>query len=125
MTEFEHRELLQMITSNITELTALFISVFVAYLVCAYVAGRNLNRFQVSVITLTYSVFALFLIFLTYGTLMSALNTVASLRETSGPDNPGIYWVGPGSMLVAWIISVVFMYQARKPSMEKPRDEDT
>lgn len=55
MTEYELRDLQLSINSNITELVALFISIFAAYLICLYMVGNKLNKFQCIGISFIYS----------------------------------------------------------------------
>ena len=125
MTEFEYHELITSIGSMITELTALFISVFVAYLVCSYVVGSKLSRFQYLAITFTYSIFVLLMIFIVYSNLVRSDRLTASYFQLETATASPVFLTGPIVMGLAWVISLVFMLQIRRSSDSGPRDDDT
>lgn len=113
MTLVEFHETLSGIQGNIIDLTGQYISVFVAYLVCAYFVGKKLSKFQVFAITTTYSIFQLLMIFIALGNVNRALSIIRTYNDIEPPDF-SVYLIGPGMMLVAWVISIVFMFQSRR-----------
>ena len=114
MTEFEYQELLIGTSSLVTELVAVFVSVLIAYLACAYLVGNKLTRFQFIAVGITYSMFSLLIIFLVYGNLMRMAGITKSFLELQTTPSVGITLVGPIIMLLSWLISIVFMLQVRR-----------
>lgn len=114
MTEYEFQELLTGIGANTTDLTAVFISIFAAYMICAYTVGKKLNRFQLVAVTFTYSTFELFMVFLTYNNLVRMGAIVSSYYGSEDVTLSRFYLLGPGILILAWLISIIFMMQTRK-----------
>lgn len=114
MTEFEYQELLIGTSSLVTELVSVFISVLVAYLVCAYLVGNKLTRFQLIAVSFTYSMFSFLLILLVYGNLMRMAGIKASFFELETTPGVGIPLMGPIILLLSWLISIIFMIQVRR-----------
>ena len=114
MTEFEYHELLNGIGSAITEVTAVFISVFVAYLVCVYLVGKKLTRLQIIAVNSTYSMFSLLMVFLVYGNLIRIMQIAESYLGLESTPSIGVLLIGPAIMLLSWLISIVFMFQIRR-----------
>ena len=114
MTEFEYHDLLNGTTSVISEITAVFISVFIAYLVCMYLVGKKLTKFQITAVSFTYSMFALLMVFLVYRNLTRISRITASYLELETAQSTQIALLGPAIMLLSWLISIIFMIQIRR-----------
>lgn len=63
MTEFELRELGQIVFGNALAAQSLYISALFAYLVVAYLAGARLSKSQVATVTGIFSLFCILLLF--------------------------------------------------------------
>ncbi|NKB32424.1 MAG: hypothetical protein GKR91_04935 [Pseudomonadales bacterium] len=114
MTEYEFYDLLVNFGSTVTEMVAVFISVFVAYIVCVYAVGSKLSTIQSVALSVVYSVFSLFFVFLVYNSL-STLQTMANdYNNIEGDASLGIGAIAPISLLLAWLASIVYMYQVRR-----------
>ena len=118
MTEYEYHELINGIGSMITELTALFVSVFVAYLICSYTVGGKLSRFQFLAISFTYSTLAFLIILIVYNNLSRSSQLAESYFQIEASQG-SLLLLGPFVMGVAWLISIVFMLQTRKEPRSK------
>ena len=125
MTEYEYQELLIATASLVTDLVAVFISVLVAYLACAYLVGNKLTKFQLIAVSFTYSMFSLLIITLVYGNLMRIAAIKVSFFELETTPSVGIPLVGPLILLLSWLISIIFMIQVRRSPGRKLRDYDT
>jgi hypothetical protein len=59
MTEYEAADLMATYSSNLVQSQAVFITIFSAYMIVAYIAGTDLSRFQVSLITAAFVMLAI------------------------------------------------------------------
>ncbi|MDA1369596.1 MAG: hypothetical protein O2971_02380 [Proteobacteria bacterium] len=100
--------------SAVNEPVAIFISVFVVYIVCVYLVGSKLSTIQSIAITLVYSVFSLFFIFLVY-TFLTGVGTIqADFNNTEFDGNIGLGAIAPLILVLAWLLSIIYMVQVRR-----------
>jgi hypothetical protein len=110
MSNYELHDAIYTAASLVIGLYTLSLTVISAYLVVAYLAGRQLTKFQLLSISIIYSVFLLILIMLIFGQLGVIGNLLAV--KGSGYD----IWrqsVVPLLFLAAWILSLLFMNHSR------------
>ena len=116
MTEYEFNEILTGSMALIAELTAIFISLFVAFIVCAYLVGAKLSKLQSIGISFVYSSFSAFLVFLIYMQLTRIGQLVADYNGLESTSLPVVYLFGPGIIVISWILSIIYMTQVRAES---------
>ena len=97
-----------------------FAAAMFGYVAAAYFVGKSLTRFQTISITILYSLFvpgpmaACYEATVSMRTLSSTYaDQYATAVSASGLDNFAPIIV-PGTIIIGWIISIVFMYQVRK-----------
>jgi len=114
MTDYEYQDLLTGIGGGINEQTALFVSIFVAYVICMHLVGNSLTKFQLACVSSAYSVYSLLLMFLVVRNLNRFVFLASEFRgeELHIWTSPLI--TGPVVMFFSWLISIVFMLQVRK-----------
>ena len=113
MTEYEFNEILTGSMALILELTAVFISVFVAFIVCAYLVGAKLSKLQSIGISFVYSSFTAFLVFLIYMQLSRIGRLLADYNGLEFTSISVVYLIGPGVIVISWILSIIYMAQVR------------
>lgn len=119
MTEYELIDAMSSLRSEAGLHVMNFVYVMFGYIVAAYLVGAKLSRFQVSVVTIIYAIWA-------PGPIMAAVDSAVALQGlyTSHRDALSINMgasplmsnvpiiVGVGSSF-SWVMSIVFMYQVR------------
>lgn len=114
VTEYEFNDLVVSYVSAVNETVAIFISVFVAYIVCVYLVGSKLSTIQSIAITGVYSVFSLFFISLVY-TFVTGVGTIsADFNNSEFDGNIGLGVIGPLTLVLAWLISIIYLVQVRR-----------
>ncbi len=118
MTEYELADLFTSLSAEAGRSTMDFVTVLFAYLVVAHLVGATLDRAYVAIVTVIYSIFAIWPILGTYqaGSMMYNITQAhQELSQTLGLSvdfNPGyVPFVVLGS---AWILSLAYMYRVRK-----------
>lgn len=111
MTNYEMMDLQDGSSANLTQGYAIFISILFAYLAAAYFVGRKLSRFQVWTVTSIYSAFVILFL---GGLFDNALHVARLNKFIYGVD----YTIGVSLIFVvltaSWIMSLIFMANARK-----------
>ena len=111
MSEFELADLQASIWDGMMGTLAIFISVLFAYLAAAYYEGRKLSMYQAIAISSLYSMFQFIMIVFCW----SGMGTVVEINYAMlGSDQSLMRVLLVAVLIVAWIISVVFMQQSRK-----------
>ena len=114
MTEFEVNELITGSMGLIIDLTTIFISIFAAYIVCTYIVGAKLSKLQSIAISFVYSMFSLFLVSLVYDQLIRIMAMIAVFRNLENLPIPALKYIGPTCMVIAWLLSIIYMIQVRR-----------
>ncbi len=96
------------------ETITLYLSVVTAYLVSAYVAGKNLSPIQMTIVTGFFVVFALFFSFGTYTYIMNAHELSAQYSETYLGRYQSTGYVIVTAELLGILASLWFMYDAHR-----------
>jgi len=122
MTEYELSDLMATYSSNLIQGQALFITIFTAYVVVAYAAGKQLSRFQTFFATISFLLFA---ILATQGSAytldqifssadqLGILTGEEELRDEVARSSGKFLFYGVRLLLVTG--ALVFMWQIRRP----------
>ena len=109
MTEYEY---LDFVTSSVELISGNgfnYISVFFAYVACAYLVGSRISRVQAAAITVAYTVY----LGITVMTIVTALGRLIAVSGTYAPETVdrfvAMQVVGPSLLAFIWLASVVFM----------------
>jgi hypothetical protein len=90
-----------------------FITVFFAYVACAYIAGSKITLIQSIALTVAYSLFSLLTISGVYTNLNAIYEVVAKFDGEyyfEDPEEMMVYvYGGPLSLIAAWFMSIVYM----------------
>jgi hypothetical protein len=113
MTEYELNDLLIGNNSNLANLVAIYFSIFVAFLVCVYIVGPKLSKSQSTAITIVYSMFSIFIFYLIIQTLFVNMRLVDDFYNIDNSTIPIGFFVGPGTLILSWLLSVIYMIQVR------------
>ena len=122
MSPAEHIELINQAFDLIANSTMNFISVLFAYLCTAFLVGSRLTQFQVWSLTVLYTIFLTF-----PGTAAVSNNLkVIELRKWFAEEHPvdsarlsggvplGAVYLVCGILIIAWMLSLLFMLRARR-----------
>ncbi len=122
MTEYELADLFTSLSAEAGRSTMDFVTVLFAYLVVAHFVGATLDRLYVVIVTVIYSMFAIWPILGTYqaGSMMyTVTHAHPELSQSLGLSvdfNPGLVpFVVLGS---AWVLSLAYMYRVRRTAGE-------
>ncbi len=111
LSKYELLELFYTISGNVTNNITVFITALSAYLALAYIAGKDLTRFQVYSISTIYSAFVLFMI----GGISRDSQTMFLITSELFDINTSIdSLILTVVLLLGWLLSIVFMGQTRK-----------
>jgi hypothetical protein len=119
MTEYELVDALNGMTSNLLAGQAVYLTMLSAYVVIAYVAGKNLSIYQVSFINLVFLVFMTVSFFTAWTSMTRVFEVSNSLNELTGVDpqlNDIGEKIGIGFVYVRLVLTVgalMFMWQIR------------
>lgn len=105
---YELQDLLFTGTSTSYELLAIYISIMSAFFVAAYYFGNKLSKIELIISTSVYSTFCALVVLGLYQTLA---RTVLLVSFGGGIDNTIAVYITIIVMIVAWALSVLFMYQ--------------
>lgn len=118
MTEYELADLFTSLSAEAGRSTMDFVTVLFAYLVVAHFVGATLDRVYVAIVTMVYSMFAIWPILGTYqaGSMMYTITQahpeLSQSLSLSVDFNPGfVPFVVLGT---AWVLSLAYMYRVRK-----------
>ena len=111
LSTYEQIELFYTVSGNVTENITVLITTLFAYLALAYIAGKDLSRFQVYSISTIYSVFIFFMV----GGISRDSATVSdiafSLFQIDSSNDGLILTI---VLLLGWLLSLIFMVQTRR-----------
>ncbi len=122
MTEYEIIDTIISVRADIAQHSMNFVSVLFAYILAAYLVGSKLSRFQVSMITILYVLWSPGPILAAYDGAVALQDlyvhhrAVLSVEMGASPLMATAPLVVSAAMLLAWVISVVFMIQVRVTS---------
>ena len=119
MTEYELNDLLIGNNSNLANLVAIYFSIFVAFLVCVFIVGPKLSKSQSIAITFVYSMFSIFIFYLIIQTLFVNMRLVDDFYNLDNSTIPIGFFVGPGTLILSWLLSVIYMIQVRYKNNEQ------
>ena len=111
MTQYEFLDYSLGVGTNVSDNAMSFVTVLFAYIVCAYLVGRKITLLQSLGLTLVYSIFSLLTILGIFSTIEEFSKIVLQYPEYGADhDTLKLYlYGGPGSLLFAWLLSVVYM----------------
>ena len=124
MTEYEYLDLISTYRGETGFHVMNFIAVMFGYVAAAYFVGNKLTNFQVTAITILYTIFAPLPVAAGYEALQATRATHLQYLETFGEPSYSstLILFGPELVLVvvgaSWIISIVFMFQTRRARQE-------
>ena len=113
MSEYELVDILGNLGSGIFDITSMFITIFFAYVVCVYLVGSKISRFQIIALSAIYSAFSFFLTYLVINSMFRMAFIIARLSESDAPVVPLYQYIGPGILLLTWLLSIIYAYQVR------------
>lgn len=97
---------------------SIYITVVSGYLVVAYIAGKDLERFQLFTISLLFVTFSFFAAFGSFGLIRGAVNAFAGIDDGLGSVAQAIYVAVPYAILFVQLLgiglSLKFMSDQRK-----------
>ena len=121
MTEYEVLDLISTHRSEVGFHVMNFAAAMFGYVVAAYLVGKKLTRFQAIAITFLFCLFvpgpmaaaqdaahSIAFLVSTYGDQYESVRSSASTLASIAPA------IVPSTILTAWIVSMLFMYQIRK-----------
>ncbi len=112
MSEYEYYDYLATLTSLAGDNAMNFITVFFAYVACAYIAGKKITVLQCTGLTIAYWLFSLLTISGVLSTLSSIYEVGVEYKAHNYDDIEGMkvyIYLGPLSLISAWFMSVVYM----------------
>ena len=113
LSAFEILELTYLVRSDIYFNLSIFMTALFGYIATAHFAAGRLSKFQLLAISSIYSSLLLIEII----AMSSAVRALGSLISAQGSEPLAIYQYGPVVILaIAWIISIIYMVEARKNS---------
>ena len=111
LSNFELLELTYLIRSDIYFNLSIFMTALFGYIAVAHIAAKSLSKFQLYSITGIYTL----LIVVELIAMSSAVRAMGRVIEAQGNNPLPIYqYALVGLFLVAWIISMIYMVEARK-----------
>ena len=110
MEEYQGLTTIYAVRAQMAEDAMNFFTIFGAYLIVAYFVGASLSRFQVWAISFLYFIWGGGPIIATY----ICVADLWSLADYAPHPATKYFWMLPGVMLLAWLISVAFMIDARR-----------
>ena len=119
MTEYEYLDLISTYRAETGFHVMNFIAAMFAYIAAGYFVGEKLSRFQVTAITVLYTMFAPLPVSAGYEALQATRSThLAYVAAFGPPDYPStLVLFGPELALfvvgLSWVISIIFMFQTR------------
>jgi hypothetical protein len=120
MTEYEYLDLISTYRAETGFHIMNFITTMFAYVAAGYFVGSKLTNFQVTSITILYTIFAPLPVAAGYEALQATRSTLLAYIEAFGePDYTStLVLFGPELVLIvvaaSWTISIAFMFQTRK-----------
>ena len=111
LSNYELLELFFSTSDRVQQSWTIFVSAFFAYLLCAHFVGKQLAAAEVWIITIVYSLYC----FLILNDLVSSyLMGVAISRHLIESTNPLAVYLSAAVYISAWLLSLIFMYRARR-----------
>lgn len=111
LTKFEMAELALMYHAARLEQVSVLIAIFTGYIATAYLIASKLTRFQLVSITFVYSIMVLIL---TAGYMGISIEASALDEQREGSFQMNIFTSVGAIFLVAWILSLSFMWHSRR-----------
>ena len=97
---------------------SIYLTVVSGYLVVAYIAGRDLGRFQLFTISMLFVTFSFFASFGSFGLIRGAVNAFAGIDAGFGPTARATFLALPLAILFVQVVgiglSLKFMMDRRK-----------
>lgn len=112
MSNYELQDAIHSSSSFLIELYTLCLTVIFAYLVVAFLVGKQLTKLQLFSISIIYSVFLLILIVIVYQTI-GELYTRVGVRQGFEGVNFWLHILVPLLFLGSWLLSLIFMNHSR------------
>jgi len=112
LSTFEQLELYYMARDAVGIDVTIFVTMVFAYITVAYLVGKKLNRFQVTSVSVLYSLFAIFnldAIYTETGVVVLVSHLLYGV-PVDGIARPGFIAL----LALVWLFSLFFMYQARR-----------
>ena len=110
MTEYEFLDFVTSSVDVITQNGFNFISIFFAYLACAYLVGSKLSRVQAIALTIAYTIYLLFIVM----TVITTLGRVIGAAAANAPEMISRFEImqiaGPSLLSFIWVISIIYMF---------------
>lgn len=122
MTEYEIIDALISVRADIAGHSMNFVSVLFAYIVAAYLVGSKLSGFEVSMITILYVLWSPGPILAAYDGAVALQDLYFTHREVLSIEMGASPLMATAPMVVsvgmslAWLVSIVFMFQVRATS---------
>lgn len=119
MTEYEIIDAIVSLRADIAGHSMNYVSVLFAYIVAAYLVGSKLSRFQVSMVTLLYVIWTPAPILAAYDgavalqELYLSHQEILSIEMGASPLMNIVPTAVFAGMSLAWLVSIVFMFQVR------------
>ena len=111
LSDFELLELTYLIRSDIYFNLSIFMTALFGYIAVAHIVAKSLSRFQLLSISSIYTL----LITIELIAMNSAVRAMGRLLEAQGSNPFPIYqYALIGLFIVAWVISIIYMIEARK-----------
>ena len=125
MTEYEYLDFQASMGSLATENAMSFITVFFAYIVCAYLVGKKITTIQSIGLTLAYSPFSLLTILGLFDNLSDFYEVAKRYPQyANDPGDVRVYiYGGPLALFSAWLMSIVYMISQNRNRNEDVPDE--
>ena len=115
MTEYELIDLSFNAMSQVLTSLGYYITVLSAYLVVAYVAGANLSRMEIVIISVLFVFGALIFCYGTYGYLIKHWEIVQEMQKINSEkqyfNNQYLRGLVAGSQVLGILVSLLFMYR--------------
>ena len=119
MTEYEVIDALISLRTEIANHSMNFVTVMFGYVVAAYLVGKRLTVFQVSVITILYIIWSPGPMMAAFGGAIAARELymqnkdILSVEMGASPLISNVPIVAIFGMGLSWIMTIVFMFQVR------------
>lgn len=111
LSDFELLELTYLVRSDIYFNLSIFMTALFGYIAVAHIAGKSLSKFQLWAISGIYTL----LIAVELFAMNFAVRSLGRILEAQGSNPIPIYqYALLGLFLIAWVISMIYMAEARK-----------
>jgi hypothetical protein len=122
MTEYEFLDFTNSSVSLIVQSGFNFISVFFAYIVCAYLVGSKISRIQAIALTTAYTIYLSFSVL----TIVTAIGRQLQAAIDYAPEMIVRFQImqiaGPSLLTFIWFISIVYMFSQNSITSQSTED---